>query len=553
VLDCAASSSANNEAKINSTSLMDIKVAFEAAVTNIARYGDTDVFPSPFENHVLFDRPTEVVDLLQQIHSNLDEWLNHHPPDNIDTLQPVGYTGYRWVTEIQYIWNAYFLALTIPVAAAAEQKRLPESERSVFSYRFGFDPTTGKLFKDSTWLDYKRRALELSKRFGYSLVTDVSDFYPRIYHHRLENELKRLDLQNDLPFRIMKLLTHFSKTVSYGLPVGGPASRILAEIALHPVDLHLNRAGIPFCRYTDDFHLFARSKEEAYYALAFLSDKLFNEGLSLQKSKTRILTSKELQEASQYLEPTAAGGEISPENRLLGLSIRFDPYSPNRDEDYEVLRQAVRSIDIVKILAREISKTAVDPLVTRQAVRAIQALSPDIRDKAIATLIDPDNIQILAPAFITIMRLLRRIYDEIGEPVSERVDDFLVGLLESRSHLLTNDLNLAYFLQVFGKQKTLRKEQLLIQTFAERASPLIRRLIILIMAHWRAYYWLSDIKKRFGILTSWERSAFIIASYYLGDEGSHWRGHFKFAFSPMETVIRDWYSQRFQNNTEVPF
>jgi hypothetical protein len=532
---------------------MNIKASFEAAVANIARFGDTDVFPPPFENHVLFDRPAEVVNLLQQIHSNLDEWLNHYPPDNIDTLQPVGYTGYRWVTEMQYIWNAYFLALTIPIAEAAEQKRLPESEKSVFSYRFGLDPTTGKLFKDSTWLDYKRRALELSNDFGYALITDVSDFYPRIYHHRLENELDRLDLQTDLPSRIMKLLTHFSKTVSYGLPVGGPASRILAEIALHPVDMHLNSAGIPFCRYTDDYHLFALTKEDAYRALGFLSDKLFNEGLSLQKSKTRIVTAKELQESSQYLDPIAAGGEISPESRLLGLSIRFDPYSPTADEDYETLKQAVRSIDIAKILAREIGKTAIDPLVTRQAIRAIRALPPDIRDKAIATLIDPENIQVLAPAFITIMRLLRQMYDELGEHVSGRVDEFLVELLESKSHLVTNDLNLAYLLEVLGKDRTLRKEQLLIQLFNDRASPLIRRLIILIMAHWRAYYWLSDLKKRFVFLTSWERSAFIIASYYLTEEGAHWRGHFKNMFSPMETLIRDWYSQRLQRTTEVPF
>jgi Reverse transcriptase (RNA-dependent DNA polymerase) len=431
---------------------------------------------------------------LEQIHSDFEGWLNHYPPDNIDTLQPVGYTGYRWVTEIQYVWNAYFLALTIPVAENAEQKRLADSEKSVFSYRFGFDAATGKLFKDSTWLDYKRRALELSKEFGYALVTDVSDFYPRIYHHRLENELKRLDLQNDLPFRILKLLTHFSKTVSYGLPVGGPASRILAEIALHPVDLHLNRAGIPFCRYTDDFHLFARTKEDAYRILSFLSDKLFNEGLSLQKSKTRIVTAKELQESSQYLDPIAAGAEITPESRLLGLSIRFDPYSPTADEEYETLKQAVRSIDIAKILAREIGKTAVDPLVTRQAIRAIRALPDDIRDKAIATLIDPENIQILAPAFITILRLLRQIYNDLGGHVSGRVDAFLVELLESRSHLLTNDLNLAYLLQVLGKDKTLRKEQILIQLFNERASPLIRRLIILIMAHWRAYaVWILDV------------------------------------------------------------
>lgn len=532
---------------------MDIKAAFEVAVSNIARYGDTDVFPWPFENHVLFDKPGEIVGLLEQIHSNIDQALAQYPPLNIDTLSPVGYTGFRWVTEIEPMWNAYFLALTIPIAEAAEKVRLAESEKAVFSYRFGFEPATNKLFKDSTWLDYKRRALELSSDYEYALVTDISDFYPRIYHHRLENELQRLKLQNDIPSRIMKLLTHFSKTVSYGLPVGGPASRILAEIALHPVDLHLHREGIQFCRYTDDYHLFARTKEDAYRFLAFLSDKLFNEGLSLQKSKTKIITSKELQEVSRYLDPNTDNGEASPETRLLGLSIKFDPYSPHADEDYRTLKEAVRSIDIVGILSREIGKTTIDPLVTRQAIKAVRALPSDLQDKALATLIDPDNINVLAPAFITIMRLIRQLTDDLGAHTSELVDNFLIGLLEANSHLLTNDLNLAYLLQVLGKEQSVRKEQLLIRLFVDRPSPLIRRLIILIMASWDCYFWLSDIKKRFRVFTSWERNAFILASYSLGDEGKHWRTHIKHSLSPMENAIRDWYADRLKKNAEVPF
>jgi len=532
---------------------MNIKAAFEAAVSNIARYGDTDVFPSPFENHVLFDKPAEIVGLLEQIHSDIDRALAQYPPLNIDTLSPVGYTGFRWVTEIEPMWNAYFLALAIPIAEAAEKARLPESEKSVFSYRFEFDPNTSKLFKNSTWLDYKRRALELSCEFAYALVTDISDFYPRIYHHRLENELERLKLHSDIPSRMMKLLTQFSKTVSYGLPVGGPASRILAEIALHPVDLHLHREGIQFCRYTDDYHLFASSKEDAYRFLAFLSDKLFNEGLSLQKSKTKITTAKELQEVSRYLDPITDDGHASPETRLLGLSIKFDPYSPHADEDYRALKEAVRSIDIVGILSREIGKTTIDPLVTRQAIKAVRALPSDLQDSAIATLIDPDNINVLAPAFVTIMRLLRQLVDEVGIHTSGRIDSFLIGLLETNSHLLTNDLNLAYLLQVLGKEQSVRKEQLLIRLFVERPSPLIRRLIILIMAGWEGHFWLSDIKKRFRAFTSWERNAFILASYYLGDEGKHWRTHIKHSLSPMENIIRDWYSERINKIAEVPF
>lgn len=531
---------------------MDIKQAFEAAVRNISTYGDTDVFPSPFENFIMFDQPGEVVQLLETIHADLDQALALYPPNNIDTLAPIGYTGYRWVTQIEPIWNAYFLALTLAAGEAAEQVRLPESEKAVYSYRFELNPVNNKIFKDSTWMDYKRRALELGSTYEYALASDISDFYPRIYHHRLENELDRINLQGDLTWRIMKLLQQFSKTVSYGLPVGGPAARILAEIALHPIDLHLNRTQIPFCRYTDDFHLFAHTREDAYRALSFLSEKLFNEGLSLQKSKTKIMMAKELQDVSRFVDPLTQTEDLSPENKLLGLSIRFDPYSPKAEEDYETLKQAVRSIDIVGILSREIGKTAIDPLVTKQAIKAVRALPADLQDRAMATLIEPDNIHILAPAFITIMRLFRQTYDEFGTHVHPGVDSFLIKLVESESYLLTNDLNLAYLLQVLGKEQSVRKEQLLVQLFERRQSPLIRRLIILIMAKWRAFYWLSDVKKRFGTSTSWERSSFILASYYMGDEGAHWRLHIKNSLSPMERVIRKWFSERWKTNREVP-
>src|SRR5262249_30996787 len=161
-----------------------------------------------------------------------------------------------------------------------ESKRLSRDEKAVFSYRFLPDPSTGHLFADSTWRHYKQEALEKSKRYPFVLLADVADFYPRVAHHRLENWLQRLEKHEEEGKRIMALLSRFSQTRSYGLPIGGPASRILAELALNPVDLFLNRKGIPFCRYVDDFHIFARSKQEAYNHLAFLAQILFNEGLS---------------------------------------------------------------------------------------------------------------------------------------------------------------------------------------------------------------------------------------------------------------------------------
>ena len=126
------------------------------------------------------------------------------------------------------------------------------------------------------------------------VVSDISEFYPRLGHHRLDATLLQLNLGNDIASRIKKFLKQFSGTRSFGLPIGGPAARILSELVLTQIDLLLVGHGVEFVRFADDYHLFANSHEDAYAALIFLSEKLFdNQGLSLQKSKTRILPAAE--------------------------------------------------------------------------------------------------------------------------------------------------------------------------------------------------------------------------------------------------------------------
>ena len=73
------------------------------------------------------------------------------------------------------------------------------------------------------------------------------------------------------------------------------------------------------------------------------------------------------------------------------------------------------------------------------------------------------------------------------------------------------------------------------------------------MAEWGHNHWLSDLKKRFVTgLSNWERRCFIVASYFLGDEGAHWRQHMRASFEPFEMVVRDWFKDRFATNQSVP-
>jgi len=49
------------------------------AVKNIARYGDTDVFPFPLENHWFHDAEDDVVELLTNLDKDFDKWVATYP------------------------------------------------------------------------------------------------------------------------------------------------------------------------------------------------------------------------------------------------------------------------------------------------------------------------------------------------------------------------------------------------------------------------------------------------------------------------------------------
>lgn len=534
---------------------MSFESAIGRALKNIAKHGDTDIFPFPFETHVFFDKFEDCKTLLQDIHDRFDDNFSLYPPTTIETLTQISYTGFRWATQIEPFWNAYYLSLVISLAEKIEARRIPVSDEIVFSYRFGWDEDSAKLFRDITWRDYRSHSLELSKDYEYVITTDVADFYPRINHHRIENALNRLSSAGDIPMRIMKLLTSFSKTVSYGLPIGGPASRILAELALVPVDQHLFRRKITFARYVDDYCIFCDSKSEAYRLLVLLSEKLFNEGLILQKNKTRIITSREFRETSGLLDPRDKNNDvngITEEQKLLNISMRFDPYSSTAEEDYETLKSAVNEVDIVGILGREVSKTALDTTVSKQAINAIRTLDPSTREGAMRTILDTGNLDVLSPVFVTIMRATRSVYSDLEDEGKEFVDEALVDIYDKCQHLLSVELNLSYYIQTLSMERSQRKEEILVELFDRQTSVLIRRQIISAMANWECFYWISDIKQKYSGLSEWEKRCFILASYSLGDEGKHWRKHTRRTWTPMDLIIRDWFSVRFQDARSIP-
>lgn len=232
------------------------------------------------------------------------------------------------------------------------------------------------------------------------------------------------------------------------------------------------------------------------------------------------MTSEEFREIHLFLDPQPDTVISEDEQKLLNISIRFDPYSATAVDDYEQLKEAVREIDIIGILSREVNKTRIDQTVTKQAINAIKALTTDNQVQAIKILLDQNNLVTLSPVFTTIMRSVRSIYEELNSEGQELVDKSLILLFNTESFLTKIEMNISYIIQILSIRHSAEKEALFIKLFETPINHFIKRQIIVSMSNWNCHYWLVDTKNNFPTLTNWERRAVIYASYFWVMKGS---------------------------------
>jgi hypothetical protein len=543
---------------------------FRMAVQNIASGGDTDVFPLPPENSLFFDRTDDVVAILGELHADLARWRSTYGPVNEEALAMVGYTSFRWATQIDPIWNAYLLGLVLAMADDIEAARISTSQHIIFSYRYDYDPGSHRLFADGAWPAFNERSLENATTHDFVLSCDIADFYPRVYHHRLENALQLLSPTSPLPRQIDRVLNLFSRGTSYGLPVGGPAARLLSEILLNRVDHLLYAQGFTFCRFADDYRLFTDSHEEAYEALRFLTEKLLqNEGLTLQRAKTQISTSRDFRESSEFAlvadrrnkenlpkpsDPMAPAEDSKSERHqrqnFLAVSLRYDPYSPTAEDDYLALKEQVERFDIVGMLARELSKSRIHVGLTRRLVVAIRYLDPPEQDGAARTLVD--NMATLSPVLANVLRALGQVFDDLGQDSQDYVSSAIREAITAKRYFITVPVTLAYAVRLLGRTPSEDNQAILAQLYDD-VPAFIQRDIVVIMSRWRAAFWLSDRLNHFGRMHPWVKRAFVLASYFLADEGQHWRRRIKDQLSPVDQLASDWAEDSLQSaQWEIP-
>jgi len=526
---------------------------YNLAIKNISTHGDTDIFPYPIENALFFDLPDKTKGLLEDIDKNFDKWLSKYPVDTIKTCIPVGYTGFRWATLIDPLWNAYLLSEVLKISDKIEASRIQSEKKSVFSYRVKLDEETGKIFNmDFNWRKFYDTAIELADKYNYVVRFDISDFYNRVYHHRLENALQRTNADKDIIKRIMKILQDISVNVSYGLPIGGNASRILAEVLLNSMDQVMKSKRIQFCRFVDDYIVFADSKEDAFRKLNWCAEFLLkNEGLALQKNKTQVQSTSEFM---SHAKATLEGeeGEANKERAsFLRLHIHYDPYSSTADQDYNELKERLAQFDIVSLIKSEVKKSKIHQAFGKQLLSAVSHL--DNPSLSLAFNVISSNLEMLYPIFPSVMQLANKKLLDCDVNAIGVFINTLCNLVENDSYLIHTDNNASYvarILSLVNSENTIQA----IDQLNSRSSALVKSNCLYSMTNLNNHYWLSDIKANFSTLSKWERRAFIASSYFLGDEGKHWRDNTKEQFLDLEIILRDWIAskQPSQNSWILP-
>jgi hypothetical protein len=535
---------------------------YKMAVTNIAKKGDTDIFPFPVEKYLFFDKPDEIVDILMDMDRNYDKSYKSVPISTIKTCIPVGYTGFRWATMIDPVWNAFFLGEVLKISGQIEKKRIPVEEKSVFSYRMKYDEESGTLFDhEVNWKAFYESAREKAKNHDYVITFDISDFYNRIYHENLKEVLHTdADADGNSVNRIMDIVSRISTgNEPYGLPVGGNAARILAEALLIRTDNFMRNNGIVFCRFVDDFILFAKSQEKAYTILNTCAEYFLRTfGLSLQKNKTAIMTKAEFISHVRSVFSEIESDKDPAKKTILNLRLHVDPYSQTADEDLRALREKIDGLQLIRLLKSECRKTKINQMFGKQLISAVQFLEKEDQSKAFEIL--SINFEKLYPVFPVIMR---KAYDNLlncGKDTIELFIGKICTLVDDNSYIIQSENNASYAIRVLSRFKSEMSEQAIIKLYERTAdgngnsSDLVKMNAVYAMANLRSSEWLMEKLKAFPQRSLWVRRSVIASAPFLGAEGKNLREQYRKFCSAEENLIGDWVSEKLSDkqNWDLP-
>lgn len=475
-------------------------VSLDFAINHISYYYDTDFFPRAEEFLALTHYWTEVKEYL--LESDLDQTLTAAP---IVEPWPKVRGGYRVVHRLEPLDSLVYTALAKVVSAQVESSRV--SPEIACSYRLTDEPNS--FFGDSSGFEvFRTRCEALAQTHTYVLCTDISDFYNKLYLHRLQNALQ---LATDEPVGISKRIEYFltalNTKASQGIPVGPAASIVMSEAALTDVDKFLYTKGLEFVRYVDDFRIFGTTKIQLESLLQNLTLYLHeNQRLSLNSAKTYIL------ESSKFIADELQNQYQQEKLHILDDLEGLDPYSSGLRRAQE--DDPKEQIDAEQLLLNALSKLLSHTVLDLGLVRAIVRRAKSNKVGGLAKLL-LQNLNFLSPAINDIALYLDAVSTD--DFLKTHKEDFVLVCEDSSLNIRVVRLWMEWY---FSRHKILLNEAK-IRSFvysSERLRPQAQAAITQ-----GNESWIKERKTKLLHYSYWDRRSIILAASLLSkDERDKW-------------------------------
>lgn len=505
------------------------------ALNNVMKYGDTDIFPLQVEFKAIQYDWENVKKFL--MNENILDWsVRAHR----NVIMPKHEYGFRIATQLDPLDTIVFNSIVYEISSDIEKKRVSIDDEVVFSARVKPNADGTFFNREVGWRTFQEKSISIMDEFedGYVVVADIADFFPRIAHHALENNLKNTTLKNMHIQALFNFLKGLNSKISYGLPVGPVGPRVLAELAISDIDDSLILRGVKHIRFVDDFRLFCNTEIEAYETLALLAKLLYDlYGLTLQQHKTEILPLNQFKEKYLVSENDKELESFSSKFYKILEDLGIDDVYEGWDVDdlSEDAWEEINKLNLVKMLEEQLEDSKpIDPKVVKFILnRLAQLNNHDIIDMCV------ENIDKLYVVITSVFRYFNEITNldketkkRIGKTLIEGLEINKVGHLEFHRLWIFNN---------FAKDSEWNNALEYIPLYNKYSDVGSRRKLTLALSKSSKYHWFKLNKKDYTNLPIWEKRAFIIgASCLPGDEYHHWIQSVKGSFDQLELTCSQW-------------
>ncbi len=506
--------------------------SLERALGILLAEGDTDIFPPAFEYRAIKHHWSVMESFLTKV--DLETWpVRPHRT----ALSPKGRLGFRVATQLDPLDSLLYTAMVLELGADIEAARQPESV--VLSYRFEPDRAAHRLHKTQPGFGtFRQESLSRAPAGGFVLMTDVADFFPRLYLHRIENALAKVAGSN---LAIAKAAARFVKewnhSVSYGIPVGPAASRLIAECTLCDIDELLVAEKADFIRFSDDFRFFVEDEQSALAILSKLAESLHeSQGLTLNEAKTRLVPSDEFKTRFKRGEEDEEDEELVAGFEDLAVKLGISEYELPAFEDLEEEDQErVEALNVMNMLERRLhAGGGVDLGMVRFLLRRMADLGlPDENDIVLGAL------DTLRPLFGEAIQALQAQHG-LDDGDRHALGDRLLELLEQPARA-SLDYYAAWVFRTFSEDPGWNHRDRLVRLVPKYGRGMGATELIGALSTQGADAWFRKERRRFSSMDPWERRAFLSGVACLGkDERDAFYRSVKKAIDPLEKAIIQW-------------